>query len=201
MLNIGVDIDGVLGAFVPAARKLCQEMFDGRPDDSLVQRSWSFETLGITPEEEKVLWRRIDSTPNWWLTHDVLPETSLLKSLCDRHRVTFITNRKDGLGLPVDKQSAEWLQRKFGIFYPTVLLSNDKGPLVAGLKLHYFIDDRPKNIEEVYAYYPECKTVLLDTTYNQDCKYPVRVKSFNEFAKPLLEDVIQKRVYDSNWSR
>src|SRR6266704_6953959 len=135
MLNIGVDIDGVLGAFVPAARKLCQELFDGRPDDSLVQRSWSFETLGITPAEESILWKRIDSIPNWWLTHDIMPNTSLLKPLCDKHRVIFITNRKDGLGLSVDKQSAEWLVRKFWIFYPTVLLSGEKGPLAKGLKL------------------------------------------------------------------
>jgi len=130
-----------------------------------------------------------------------MPNTSLLKPLCDKHRVIFITNRKDGLGLSVDKQSAEWLVRKFWIFYPTVLLSGEKGPLAKGLKLDYFIDDRPKNVEEVAAYYPECKTVLLDATYNQECKYPVRVQSFNDFAVPLLEEVVQKRVYDTNWSR
>ena len=201
MLTVGVDLDGVCGNFVSAARKLCQELFNGRPDDSLIQTTWAFSSLGITPEEENILWKKIDSIPNWWLTHDVMPDTSLLKPLCDKHRVVFITNRKDGTGIPVDKQSAEWLVRKFYIFHPTVLLSNEKGPLAKGLKLDWFIDDRPKNVEEVASYYPECKTVLLDTTYNQECKYPIRVKSFNEFARPLLEDVLQKRVYDSNWSR
>jgi len=201
MLNIGVDIDGVLGAFVPAARKICKRLFNGRPDDSLVQRSWSFETLGITPEEENIMWREIDTIPDWWLTHDPMPETSLLKPLCDKHRVIFITNRKDGLGLPVDKQSAEWLTRTFHIFHPAVLLSGEKGPLAAGLKLDYFIDDRPKNVEEVVEDYPQCKTFLLDTTYNQDFQFQARVKSFNEFAQLIMYPVGKVGVYASNWSR
>jgi len=54
-LNIGLDVDGVISAFVPAARKLCKQLFNGRPDDALVQTSWAFDSLGITPEEENKL--------------------------------------------------------------------------------------------------------------------------------------------------
>lgn len=202
MLTIGVDIDGVLSNFTQAARKLCQELFDGRPDDSLVQTGWGFDSIGISPEEENILWRKIDSIPNWWLTHDKLSDTSLLKPLCDKYRVIFITNRKDGTGLAIDKQSAEWLVRQFHIFHPTVLISNEKWPLAAALKLDWYIDDRPKNVSEVVEHHLKCKTVLMDATYNQDFKFPLRVKSFNEFATPLLEDVVQKGVYDSvTWSR
>jgi len=186
MLNVGVDIDGVLSNFVKAARILLKTMFNGRPKDSLIQTTWAFSSLGITTEEENQMWRKIDSIPNWWLGHEVLPNTDLLYSLCNKHRVIFITNRKDGTGRPVDKQSAMWLTEKFHLFHPIVLLSNKKGPLAKALKLDYYIDDRPKNVLEVVEFHPSCKTFLLDATYNQECIYTNRVKSFDEFAKRLL---------------
>jgi len=188
MLNVGVDIDGVLGNFTKAARKLCQELFDGRPKDSLIQTTWAFSSLGITAEEENQMWRKIDSIPNWWLGHEVLPNTDLLYSLCNKHRVIFITNRKDGTGRPVDKQSAMWLTEKFHLFHPTVLISADKGPLTKALKLDAYIDDRDKNINEVAASIGVDKTVMCRWPWEPEFQkyYPNYVLSFNEFAKRLL---------------
>lgn len=184
-LNIGVDVDGVLSAFVPAARKLCKELFNGRPDDSLIQTSWAFDSLGITKEEENILWRAIDNTPNWWLTHDRMSDTDFLPALAEKHRVVFITNRKDGnVGLPIETQTAEWLKKNFALYNPMVTISDNKGPLAAGLKLDYFIDDRPKNVEEVHQYIR--KTALLDATYNQEFAYHWRVPTFDAFAKLIL---------------
>lgn len=187
MLNIGVDIDGVLSNFTRSARELCKSLFNGKPDDRLVQTGWGFDSLGLSKEDEDVMWREIDSIPNWWTTHAALQGTHLLKPLCDKHRVVFITNRKDGVGLPVDKQSAVWLTRTFHIFHPAVLLSNDKGPLVKALKLDYYIDDRPKNVLEVIQSAPRCQTALLDATYNQEFVHGWRVACFDDFARPLVE--------------
>lgn len=185
-LTIGVDVDGVLAGFVPAARKVCKELFNGRPDDSLVQTSWAFGSLGITPEEESIMYAKIDSTPNWWLGLPVLPNTDLLPQLCEKHRVVFITNRKDGAGWPIEEQTKVWLKRNFGIVNTNVIISDNKGPVAKGLKLNGFIDDRPKNVAEVY---PECPggTYLLSTSYNREFVGAPRIWSFDAFAELILD--------------
>lgn len=175
-----------MGAFTKLARNLLKSMFDGKPDDSLIQTGWGFDSIGVTPEQEKLMWKKIDSIPNWWLEMETMPETNLLKPLCDKHRVIFITNRKDGTGIPVEKQSAEWLVRNFGIFHPAVLLSNEKGPLAKGLKLDAYIDDRDKNTWEVIHHSPSTQTYILDATYNQHVKDVPRVNTFNDFARKFL---------------
>ncbi len=187
MKIVGVDIDGVLADFTKGARTLCKGLF-GKPDDSLIQTTWTFGSLGITPEEENIMWRALDSIPNWWMKLETLPHTYMLEQVInERHRVAFITNRKDGAGQPVDLQSAIWLKEKYNLRHANVVISDDKGPVAKGLKLDYYIDDRPKNVAEVVQTYPRCQTFLLDATYNQEFSYPHRVKSFNEFAKIILE--------------
>jgi len=187
-LNIGVDVDGVLAAFTEGARNLCKYMFNGKPDDSLIQTGWGFDSLGLTKDEENLMWRAIDKTENWWMTLRRNPDTQLLKALTQEHRVVFITNRKDGeVGWPIEEQTQEWLRREFGIFSPNVIISDKKGPVALGLKLNYFIDDRDKNVTEVCAEAPDCITYLLNASYNQDCKVQ-RVSSFDAFANLILEN-------------
>ena len=185
-LVIGVDVDGVLSDFLGLARHLSKALH-GKPADDVVQTTWGFDSLGLTKEEEDRMWRTIDASPNWWIYHKRMPGTQLVKKLCDKHRVVFITNRKDGTGMPVETQTALWLQETFGIAFPTVLLSNKKGPLAKGLMLDAFIDDRPKNIEEVIAAHTDCQTAILRTTYNAtECLDVPEVKTFDEFAKRYL---------------
>ncbi|SRR6266550_1575267 len=187
-LNIGLDVDGVISDFTSAARKLCKQLFNGRPDDSLIQTSWAFDSLGITPEEENILWRKIDSIPNWWLGHTPMPYTDMLPQLCDKHRVIFITNRKDGTGWPIEDQTKIWLKRNFGIVNTNVVISDRKGPTAVGLKLDYFLDDRPRNVEEVFESSIDTKTYLYNTTYNQECKGIDRVTGLNHFIYIVGED-------------
>jgi uncharacterized HAD superfamily protein len=193
-LNIGVDVDGVLSDFTGSARELCKQLFDGRPDDALIQTSWAFDSLGITKDEEKLLWHTIDNTPNWWMTHGKKPETNLLGRLCQDHRVIFITNRKDGhVGEPIELQTAWWLEEKYHLVNPMVTISDNKGPLADGLKLDYFIDDRPKNVDEVCKYIP--KTALLDATYNQEYAYGWRVRSFDAFVQSVYEGFVPTQFF------
>jgi 5'(3')-deoxyribonucleotidase len=184
--TVGVDIDGVCSNFMYAAREHLKVLFNGRPNDDQIQTGWGLDSLGFTLDEENQFWRSIDSLPNWWMHHPKMPGTSRLKELCDKHRVIFITNRKDGAGWPIEQQSAEWLKQNFWLYNPTVLISDKKGPVAEGLKLDYFIDDRPKNYEEVVNQYPKCKSALQDGTYNQEYVAGWRVKSLDDFIETIM---------------
>jgi len=188
-LKIGVDVDGVLADFTGHARKLCQRMFNGRPADALVQTGWGFDSLGISPEQEDEMWRTIDATRDWWLYLAPLDETHLITPLVKQHEVIFITNRKQGTGLPVEVQTAEWLTRVFNLFHPTVLLSSKKGPLAKALGLDYFIDDRDKNVIEVADAIGPQKVVMNRWPWQPEFQkfHPYWVHNFNEFAEPLLD--------------
>lgn len=187
-LNIGVDVDGVLSDFTGGARKLMKQMFNGRPADDLVQTTWAFESLGINAQEERQFWNKVDTIPNWWMNLGTLNvDHGLLHALNNKHRVIFITNRKDApVGYPIEEQTKIWFKRCFGLFNPTVIISDNKGPVALGLKLDYFIDDRPKNYIDVRDGSPLTATFLLDTTYNRE-QLALRIASFNAFAKMILE--------------
>ncbi len=191
MIKIGVDIDGVLADFTVAARDVCKKLFNGRPDDSLVQTGWGFDSLGMSSEEENLMWKAIDKSEDWWMNLKKLPDTYMLEQLMDtgKYRIVFITNRKDGTGNPVDYQSSEWLSEKFNLRHANVILSDDKGPVVKGLKLDYYIDDRDKNVLEVLQAAPNCKTYMCKWPWKPSFQsgFPNTVNNFNEFAKILLE--------------
>ena len=185
---IGVDVDGVIADFLAAARRDLNLLF-GKPAADVVQTSWAFESLGITDAEDRKFWKHVDSSPNWWLYLPKMPNATLLSDLDRSHRVIFITNRKDGVGQPVEDQTKQWIFKHFGINNPTVVLCGNKGPVAAGLGLDYFIDDRPRNVFEVIAGHPVCQTFIYDSTYNREealAQIP-RVKNFDEFAKIIKQ--------------
>lgn len=186
--NIGVDVDGILANFIGGARKLLNQLY-GKPSDDLVQTTWAFESLGITPEEERNFWKIVDVIPNWWESLERLPDTDSLHSLTDNHRVIFITNRKDGSGDPIEIQTKRWLQNKYWVRSSNVVISDIKGPVAQGLKLDYFIDDRPKNVYEVAEAAPKCQAFMLNATYNVNENYPLRVNTFDDFTKIINAEV------------
>lgn len=186
--NVGIDVDGVIANFTQAARETMKSLFGGRPDDTLVQTTWAFESLGITKEEENVFWRFVDNTPNWWLGHRAMPHTLALRELTTNHRCIFITNRKDGTGMPIEVQTASWLRTHFGIDDPNVVISDNKGPVAEGLNLDYFIDDRDRNVYSVVEYSPDTRTYLCSATYNQNI-YPPEINivpNFDAFARTII---------------
>lgn len=184
--TVGIDADGVVADFTGAARRTMKALW-GKPSDDLVQTTWAFDSLGITSDEEKEFWRYVDFARNWWLSLKPMPHTLCLDELVRNHRCVFITNRKDGKNSwPIEEQTAEWLKFTFGLSNPNVVISDNKGPVSLGLNLDYFIDDRPKNIEDVWAVNRECRTYLCEATYNGSFNYPQRVAHFDDFARLII---------------
>jgi hypothetical protein len=65
----------------------------------------------------------------------------------------------------------------------------EKGPMALALKYDYFIDDRPKNCEDIKRALPDCKVFLRDSSHNRSWKEPIniqRIAGFNEFAEIVL---------------
>lgn len=185
-MKIGIDMDGVLCDFTNAARLLMVCLF-GKPTPDKIQTSWNFESLGLTPHEEKRLWKHIDLTPNWWEDSiKRLPSTNLLELADKNHDLFFITNRKPSTGHSIVHQTKLWLVMNTGLFIPTVIVTKQKGRLAETLGLNYFIDDKPENCQDVYSNSPNTKVYIQDATYNQGALPHIsRANSLNHFLAEI----------------
>lgn len=179
-LKIGIDLDGVCGDFLTRAREIFLQLY-GIPDPSAVQTAWGFESLGLSREQQKEVWKIIDATPNWWEGHAPMDGTTFLRKMADDHTLFFITARQQGLGDPIEVQTANWLCGNFGIMYPTVIVSHQKGPIAKALELDYFIDDRDLNCYEVAEAIGYHKVYIHDATYNQEATGLKRVINLDDF--------------------
>jgi 5'(3')-deoxyribonucleotidase len=201
--RIGVDVDGVLANFVRGAITMSRALFPNAnisTDESLL-KTWDFKGIGLTTEQEAILWACIHNTQNFWQNLTPLPSTSLLPVLAQHHDLIFVTNRLETPGNTVCKQTERWLKFYFDILNPYVICAGSKGEVCQGLRLAAFIDDKPENIEDIRQHcgeypYGGPRFYLKTATYNTEaplkikgCYFPV--SSFNEFAvKYLIEGII-----------
>lgn len=192
-MRIGVDVDGVLADFATNARAIAKQLFDGKPEDHLVQTGWGFDSLGLNKEQESIMWNAIKGTFNFWASLKPLDNTSLLPLLARKHDLVFVTTRIPTAGAPVCKQTEDWLHRWFLLDHPNVIITNHKGNVASSLQLKAFIDDKTSNLADIHnVVVGRVPPVLYlkDAPYNQEDKRFSRVGSFNEFAlKFLLGDI------------
>jgi uncharacterized HAD superfamily protein len=79
-----------------------------------------------------------------------------------------------------------------GMQNPTVIISNDKGPIAKGLNLDIFIDDKPENIIDVVTAAPKCKCYIINKPYNQtfiDANLCERVNNVQEVLDVLFPEL------------
>ena len=195
---VGCDLDDVLCAFIPEFIDRARAHGFG-PDDDRLPNSWSWDNMGWTREQQDIIWHELSDTLDLWAYMPVIPtvDVDLVQTLSKKAVVVFPTARAQAVGDDVALQTARWLLSNFGVSFPTVIVSNEKGPLAAALKYDYFLDDRPKNCYEVKAARPECKGYLCESSHNQDEETRLkcaelgipRIAGFNEFAKLILEEI------------
>ena len=185
-LKIGIDVDGVVYDFVSAFRELAKKTF-GREFPSF-SSSWDFTNWGLTPDEYKTLWSRVRSSLDWFLESE-RPYSFSVESFSrlKDQELYFITTRSSTQGEPILRQTQLQLNR-LGIEFPTVVVRSDKGPVVAGLGLDYYIDDYVENLKRVEECSPNTKLFLVNQTYNTDLTTPsswTRVASLKDFAERI----------------
>lgn len=134
-------------------------------------------------------WEVILKTNQFWLNLYGLAGVSRLSmAALDDATKYFITNRPDTAGDPAEIQTAKWLNLCLCVDYPTVIVAERKGPIIAALDLDYYIDDKPENCMDAAGYRPQCKTFLQDASHNKWFDDPriTRIPSFDSFVREVL---------------
>lgn len=191
---VGCDLDDVLANFIKEFMRLADLRYKTLRSTEFINHDWEWTGLGTTPENTQIIidgvWAEILNTENFWESLDI--ETGvdpwLVSDMQHKVKLYFPTARAICRGRDVGEQSAYWLRKNFHIGFPTVFVSDQKGPLAQALKYDYFVDDRPKNCVEVKKARPECKVFMKSAGHNQGVVLPEipRVSNFNEFAGIVL---------------
>jgi 5'(3')-deoxyribonucleotidase len=190
MAVVGIDLDDVLADFIGRFTAIAYKKF-GRPALGTKPCDWAWSNFQLSSDEIADIWNDIHMTANFWesLAVEEGVNRGMLCALDALYDVYFPTARAHTVGRSVGKQSAKWISKNFDIKYPTVLVSNEKGPMALALKYDYFIDDRPKNCIDIKTALPDCKVFLKTSSHNLSWTPPegiVRISGINEFAEIVL---------------
>jgi len=192
-LTVGCDIDDVLANFIKRFMEIAGKRYG--VDSTIRPASWEWDLPQggkLSREIIDGVWDEIQDTYNFWQTLDTEPGVmvSLVRQIDARTKLIFPTARAWSQGDDVGKQTASWIEDTFGIWHPSVIVSDKKAEMAKAMKYDYFIDDRPKNVLEVKAVLPDCKVYLCDASHNQSFNLETngipRISGFNEFAEMIL---------------
>ena len=194
---VALDIDGVLADLSFAFGKFAKELgLNMRPVGNGRVPTWSFATF-ITKEEEKMVWKEIKKSKEFWLTLPILftpSDRSDLAELAARFQIVYITNRQ---GKNVFEQTAQWVKSNSLPIGP-LLVTDSKVKTIRGIPGGLFlgscmgaIDDKPLNVLEMNA--DSVPTAIRDWPYNREIRYMDnelelgRVYSLSEFVGRVLD--------------
>ncbi|GHV87902.1 putative 5'(3')-deoxyribonucleotidase [Spirochaetia bacterium] len=181
---LGVDLDGVVGDFYGAMRKIAAEWLD-KPLDTLPEEvSYGLDEWNIDESGGYDRLHRFAVTQRN-LFRDMQPikdAPAVLRKLSTRGiRIRIITHR---LFLKYSHktsitQTVDWLD-SYDIPYWDLCFMADKGAVGA----HVYIDDAPSNVERLRA--QGCRTIVFSNSTNRDLPGP-RADNWLEVERLVLE--------------
>ncbi len=181
---IGVDLDGVVGDFYGAIRKIAAEWLN-KPMESLTPEvSYGLQEWGIDEFGGYDRLHRFAVTQRN-IFRDMVPIENapvILRKLSRQNiRIRIITHR---LFLKYShrtsiRQTVDWLDN-YDIPYWDICFMNDKGAVGA----HIYIDDAPENIISLRK--QGCKTIVFNNSTNQDMPGP-RANNWLEVERMVME--------------
>ncbi len=196
MLNICVDVDGVLANFTDAyAAALSRRTGIVFPKASSEwPTSWYWDRdMGVSKEDEQETWRKdiIQSRTFWQRlepTPNAKPTIKKLNTMAQRgDQVYFLTHR---MGELVKLQTERWLYNQ-GMNYPSVIVTGEKVPFLRALKANFFIDDKPDTILDVAKVaesekWDNFQLFLFDSPYNRVQNYPPNVRRVTSVLEAIV---------------
>jgi len=162
---IGVDLDGVVGDFYGAIRKIAAEWLDKKQEELTPEVTFGLDEWGIAEFGGYERLHRFAVTQRN-IFRDMEPVKNapaiLRKLSCQGIRIRIITHR---LFLKYSHrntvtQTVDWLDN-YDIPYWDICFMNDKGAVGA----HVYIDDSPENIINLRK--QGCKTIVFTNSTNR----------------------------------
>lgn len=169
--KIGIDCDGVLAEWVAAFTEELARLYPGYPrmTTNTIPGWWYKTWPNLTPEMTEQAWKAVTFSRDWWerlAPIPTFPERQALTKLARDHEVYIITARRETFGDSTTFQTYRWLGNN-GIHGVQVIASDhNKGALARALRLDYFLDDKPENVEEVVDCVEGCRCFIREWPWN-----------------------------------
>lgn len=187
---LGVDLDGVVGDFYGAMRKIAARWLD-RPVGQLTENvNYGLEEWGISEfgGYDRLHRFAVTQCDLFGSMEPIKSAPSILRKLSGRGiRIRVITHRlflKYSHKTTVT-QTVEWLD-KHDIPYWDICFMNDKGAVGA----HIYVDDAPPNIISLRK--NGCYTIVFSNSTNRNLEGP-RADNWNEVESLVMESLDEWR--------
>ena len=190
-VRVAFDLDGVLADFAGAYDRIADGLFPNRRrhgaprveaapvDGQLFDASAAGEAgRGVPPapggpqrratrRQQRAVWKRIESTPDFWRTLDPV-DPDAVRNLQERAsrlgwETFFVTQRPPTPGDTVQRQTQRWLVEQ-GFALPSVVVhSGSRGRLAAALELDFLVDDTVEHCVDTLSE-STATPILVDAT-------------------------------------
>jgi uncharacterized HAD superfamily protein len=195
MAKISLDVDGVLANFNKGFVEQINHIWPGRLAKDHIQKHWH-DWGDLTDSEIDQVWRRIEATPNWWMTLDAYSSgvgaLAIFFWTNQAHDVWLVTSRSDTLGHSTPFQTDTWI-RACGVnpcqnflSVITATYPSDKRGIYKHIGIEYSLDDKGDTVMQCDKLEGH-KAFLLDQPWNQQAVVKRRVKSVQEYLDAITK--------------
>lgn len=166
-MKLGIDIDGTIKHTHQAAIKVYNEELNMNVKEEEVTTFYLDEPFGLTDEEGKKMWRKLEGkiyTIGIPLEH---ASESLQQLSKEGHEIYFITARP-GYN-HIKDITIDWLKKHRFPYQDSHLFMNahKKGEVAKKLGIDLFFEDDPEHIRNLLS--SGIHTVVMDMFYNKNC--------------------------------
>ena len=162
---MGYDLDGVIFSMKKAVEYTNQKLGTALKIDTM--EAIDYQLVYYATMDEKIQRNIIrESTPNRKMVEDLAEEH------LNGAEIVLITARH----VKYAKDTIASINR-FGIYYDRIYFTEHKLPLVIGLDIDWFYDDKPETIAAIKNHIVRTKVVLVSAPYNREAtEYDYRYK-------------------------
>ena len=152
---MGYDLDGVIFSMKKAIECTNQKL----------GTNFNIETMEAI-DYDLIYYATMDEDIQRKIIRESTPNRKMVEDLAEEHlngaEIVLITARH----VSYAKETIESLNR-FGIYYDKIYFTEEKLPLIIGLDIDWFYDDKPETIAAIKNHKVRTKAVLVSAPYNR----------------------------------